>query len=573
MLKSEMVANKAFRREFVQDLLTDLWAARFEIRHECHGIQVPLDHDDPAEQFDDSKVPAAWTTWLELPEINGDLKLAERDALTTDSDLAVCERQRSKRQSRTLHAILDSYWATLCAKGDPQYMALRKASGDVAKLQRILCFVVDGFEVEDVVDGPSVTRLRDLVLFFVHNPTSDSATGFNADTKKMVYQWYRDPADLSLVHAKVQSWNKLLVRTRAAKTLVQFMQTRRFYVRAHHPIKVDYHTVKETVLRVFESGDLWHKAAVLMFALGTRANELFRVFVSFNLVTKEEAEAVSDSKILIRDHSRWIKQIGCSKSGAAKLMLEPGLVSDRDKRKGYKPVLFGLDPAQVLAVIADLRVQAAVEFSEQTRGQCKELADACTTAISETLVQKLTRCMYTVFPDLGDACATAGHMFGGLFSRKVYSSFAVHEFPDSVQASNANQFISEILMHSPGKPTDSLHYATLQVNFNADADAVRDPNSLPRKRDPKHKPLFSQLGPLVPLKTKARETVSCRKFSHRRFGSEKERQQYFDAVQEFLSSVDVRPSILNMTAMGVSPQFQSARKKHKSELGLLPIQN
>jgi thioesterase domain-containing protein len=181
--------------------MNDLWASRFVIRNEAHGVPIPDDEEDPDEAFSNENLPLAWTRWLDLPELPEGASLAASDALITEAVVDL-SRQTSRKQSKVMHDLMDHYWDRLVeSDGEKkeetrQKLELFPAKGDVAKLQRLVSLTIDGFntQIENgnwSVSTQKVTMLRDFVLYFLYNPTSDSASGFNANIKKRVIQWYR----------------------------------------------------------------------------------------------------------------------------------------------------------------------------------------------------------------------------------------------------------------------------------------------------------------------------------------------------------------------------------------------
>jgi len=591
------VGKQEDRANFVLSLIGKLWASRFDIRHEAHGIPIPDDSKEAIDNefFDDANVPLAWTKWLNLPDVvPHDAPTSEKDATVMDGvvDLA---RQQSRKQSPTLHKILDAMWVELTSLGtdeDARIMEAVSVKGDVSKLQRILMFVIDGFEnsSSDVVDRATISRLRDIILFFVHNPTSDSASGFNASMKKRVIQWYSDPPlgaknltdeQKNTVSA---SWHKFLVRTPAARLLSKLLETRRFFARSHTPLIVSYSKIAKTCTRLFASDDPWKKAVALLFALGVRPNELFRDFVKFTEVQQWELEEAGYNW---PGTAHWVMQIGTSKcANASKLMTELECPDDNEKRTAIKPILFDFTCESVISAIDSIRLQADTEFRLSRASSGLSLAEAPTSAITTTVVQKLTRTMYSAFPIEGDECTARGHLFGGLFSRKFYSCAALKEYEGSYgEVSTPNQFVSDILLHQPGLPTDSVHYVTLRLLYGSeDNDPCSDEKSdseperkrkspeqevkheegRKRKRARKNKrELFGPSNEDVTLKTMDpdKSKITIKRYSHRRFTDDSERMAYYNAAKSYLVEHNIKPSIANLTAIGVSPQFQSARKK------------
>lgn len=587
------VGEQEDRNSFVCSLLDELWSARYEIREEAHGIPTPdgSQVSTEAEYFDVHTLPITWTKWLNLPEpVTQSTTLADRDAVITDWDVDLT-RQASRKQSATLHRILDKRWLELqemTTEDNAKNMELLTAKGDVSKLQRIITFVVDGFCSPDnalLVDR--VCQLRDFVLYFMHNPTSDSASGFNSHIKKRVVQWYTMPPgtfvrmlDVTAMPI-VKAWNTFLVRTPATRTLSKLLEARRFFARSHRPMDVSYNRVAAICKRLFVSSDVWKRGVALMFCLGTRPNELFRSFVEFRPVDTLGVE-YGDA-----DPVHWVYQIGTSKaSNTTKLILDADTPSENEKRVAIKPILFGFSSHDVIECINQLRMEANELFVQSAMSAGLSMDEAPTSAITLTVVQKLTRTMYSVFQDEGDECTTRGHLFGGLFSRKFYACAALLEFRDAyIDHITPNQFVSQILMHQPGMPTDSVHYVTLRVKYGAE-DApytaeMKDPEDFSRKRkmdttDGDNKKskrrsaqredgsLYTQTGETITLKTQTKEKtkVQVNRFTHRKFQSEAERQEYYEAVKQYLVDNNIRPSIANLTAIGVSPQFQTARKNH-----------
>ncbi len=599
------VGSQSERLDFIRDLIAELWTQRYVIRFEAHGLPMPTDdfNSQEAEYFDLNTLPITWTKWLNLPDpVAHDAPVGDRDALVTEWEVDLT-RQHSRKQSKTLHEILDKHWVMLtnmAGKESAASMELLGVKGDVTKLQRIITFTVDGFEDGNgVVCADRVSTLRDFVLYFMHNPTSDSASGFNSHVKKRVVQWYGMPPGTSKVVqnapelAMVASWNKLLVRTPATRSLSKLLETRRFYARSHRPLDISYNKIAGICRRLFKSSDIWKRGVALMFALGVRPNELFRSFVEFQPVYKTDGDTYID------DPSHWITQVGTSKcSNATRLMTAPSDAGDIEKRIAFKPILFGFTSCDVIEQIAQLRMDANREFMSSVLSAGLSLDEAPTSAITLTVVQRLTRMMYSVFQDEADECTTRGHLFGGLFSRKFYACAALQEFKHAyINRTTPNQFVSEILMHQPGLPTDSVHYVTLSLKFGDDdkewemkdeetgdgfvrkRKAVSDDDDSKKRRKRSAMDdsgaLYGQGDEMVTLKTmsKEKQKIQVGRFSHKKFHTEDERQEYFCVVKQFLTDNNIRPSIANLTAIGVSPQFQSARKKHlknaKTELNKL----
>lgn len=582
---------------FVNDLLSELWEHRYVIREEAHGIPQPSGDQDSqdAEFFDTENLPLAWTRWLSLPEQPpSDAPTSERDAVFTKGDIDLT-RQNSRRQSATLHRLMDKAWVTLTEMaGDVNTVRMMEkftVKGDVSKLQRVITFVIDGFETleEGIVNPDRVQTLRDLVLYFIHNPTSDSASGFNAYIKKRALQWYSMAPGSSMFYLnagarpQVMAWNKYLVRTPAARSLSKLLEARRFYARSHKPMTVSYNKISTVCKRLFSSDDPWKRGVALMFALGVRPNELFRSFVTFKPIGPGWVSNYS-----MTDKSSWLIQIGTSKcANASKLMTEADDIPLEDKRCAEKPILFGFKSADVIEAIHRLRMDADKHFSSSVIAAGLSLAEAPTSAITLTVVQRLSRAIYAAFPDEGDTCTERGHLFGALFSRKFYACAAIKEFEDSYKDTvTPSQFVAEILMHQPGMPFDSVHYVTIRLLYGEedpvyideekDEDGQRkkrksgdDPEGTNKKRKRKKTPidgdgLYSLTDEVVMLKTMTpeRSKVEVKRFCHRKFNTEEERQEYFNAAKQYLLSFNVRASIANLTAIGVSPQFQSARKKN-----------
>lgn len=567
--------------------MQSLWENRFTIRFQSHGVPEPEDTDEnnPEEYFDNKTLPLAWTKWLDLPEtLAPDASLKASDARITEGQVDLC-RQSSRKQSPLMHTIMDCAWESFLGlskdkEARREILGLFGAKGDVSKLQRFVSLAIDGFENEDgMPDVDLIVRLRDFVLFFLHNPTSDSATGFNANIKKRVTQWYRNPPETSGPCTESVMWNRLLVRTPAARDLTKLLETRRFYARSQRPLVISYNLIATVCRYLFQYGDIWRKSVALMFALGTRPNELFRSFIEFKPAGKKER---AKNKHINQHPHQWIIQKGSSKGkNASKMMLEKAQ-PDEEKRVACKPILFGFTSHDVIETINQLRVEASEEFKSSEISSGLTMEEAPTSALSLTVVQKLTRVMYSCFPDEGTEVTERQHLFGGMFSRKFYACAALLEFREAYEGQTTpSLFVADILMHQPGLPTDSVHYVTLELLYG-DSDQEFEPDdlfeegTLNRKRrvipaeDSKNKkekkkdePLFTQTDEEVILKTQSKEKskVTVFRFIHRRFVSEEERQQYYCHVKQYLMDLNIRPSIANLTAIGVSPQFQAARKK------------
>lgn len=583
--------TKDKRKAMIRSLLEDLWTHRFTIRNEAHGVPIPeLGDESPDEYFDVDTLPLAWTKWLDIPDNAPlDASLLEKDSMVTGGTVDLC-RQNSRKQSALMHSLMDTYWAVFLKEATGSNLQMLQefnAKGDVSKLQRLVSVAIDGFEEVDEFDDVSVgidkelvLRLRDFVLYFLHNPTSDSASGFNANIKKRVVQWYRDnpdPSDGTTV--RYTEWNTLLIRTPAARGLTKLLETRRFFARSHRPMTVSYNKVATICRYIFEQGDVWEKAVAVMFSLGVRPNELFRDFVEFTPLSKKE---VKKAKYTAKSPLSWILQKGASKgANASKLMLMPNSeAGDSEKRVAIKPILFGFKSPDIVEAIHQLRLEAEEEF-KAVWGDMK-MSEVPTSSLSVSVVQKLTKTMYRVMQEEADDCTDRGHLFGGNFSRKFYACAALKEFEDAWSGNTTpNQFVAEILLHQPGLPTDSVHYVTMELRYGeGDEESTVDdlfeegtlirrikkkvPTSLRKTKTEVEGPLFTQTDEEIILKTntKEKEKVKVFKFKHRRFVSEDERQEYFAAVKLYLTGLNVLPSISNLTKLGLSPQFQAARKKY-----------
>lgn len=603
------IGGKKVNRALMTDLMGFMWSKRFIIRNESHGVPLPDNESSPNEYFDMDTLPVSWTTWLDVPDpISHDGPVATRDAQVTDGYVDLT-RQSSRRQSPSLHKILDLAWSTMKTGKTPsevESMEKMEAKGDVSKLQRLLSMAIDGFEDDEYqADAGMITQLRDFVLYFMHNPTSDSASSFNAYMKKRVIQWYNSPPGASISKmdpigaAIVRSWNRLLVRTPAARTLTKLLETRRFYARSHTPMEISYNRISHICKLLFASDDIWQRAVAVMFAIGVRPNELFRSFVEFHRAPVDDGQHLYGEPY---DPESWLTQVGCSKSSnASRLMTEKcDVVVESEKRTAVKPILFGLRANDVIECIHQLRLDANEEFKLSSISAGLSLDEAPTSAITLTVVQRLSRTMYIAFQKEGDECTRLGHLFGGLFSRKFYACASLYEFERAYfNRTTPNQFVSDILMHQPGMPTDSVHYVTLKLLYGErdtpveeglgidNSDQVRKrrrgndndsgsdhdddgakQNKHARRKKKKARDdgqqAYWRTDEMVSLKTLGPEKkrIQAARFAHRKFINEDERQEYYSVVKQYLQDLNIKPSIANLTSIGISPQFQSARKRN-----------
>jgi hypothetical protein len=570
--------TKQERTLIVEALIQTIWVARFIIRYESHDVPEGKDGDKD-ELYNDNTIPPAWLKHSSAGDIlmMRDQPLAEQDAIMTDMTTRL-ERHANRKKSSTLTDICDAAWAKLMSldKASTPVYEHYKVVGDVSALRRIITFCLDAFEFQgpeptDIeINTRLVNDLRILITYYIGSPITDFCKSWNANIKKRVFQWYtsrtRDAADVGRPsdghNGLFLSWKRMMTRTPAQKKIGVLLEARRHYQRSQGPLYVSANRV-EGLVRESLTSEFWAKCCAILCCAGMRANELFRPMIDF--------AACDDG----RENSHlWFKQIGTSKQeNANEMQLQSQPIQASQLRTAMKPICWGVNWETLKEAIMDVRMVAWNNMG------ISEGIDFSADLIARIFIPKLSATMHAIF-DLEAIDAQSKYSaFGTSWARKLYAAAAPLQFPVSAAAMTIPAFVSEILMHSPGIPKTSVFYACISFEEPSSDGQERkkrksqdDQDGRPKKKKKrKNIPVPQPSAPwaksdiTVELMTKNGEKIMVNRWNHGRFKTQEARMQYYDEVTSYLTSLNVRPSIYNLKAVGVSQKFQRDRKKQRKQ--------
>jgi hypothetical protein len=227
-----------------------------------------------------------------------------------------------------------------------------------------------------------------------------------------------------------------------------------------------------------------------------------------------------------------------------------------------------------LEAIADIRMKADQFLGGD--GSLSLLSQLPASSIASTFIPRLSATMHAIFSEEAQDAQAKYSAFGTAWGRKLYAAAAPIQFAEWANSKTLPAFISEILMHTPGVATTSVYYATItfveqeggderkKKRIESDEDKIKKKKKRKSIPTPKASVLWGKSEITVKLKTLGGADVEVHKFSHGKFTSQEERMDYYEQVQRYLNELQVKPSIANLKAIGISQKFQRDRKLEKA---------